>query len=455
MSFQEIQETIDHTRATSPLGGAQPSGGSLAPLSCIRCTSSKGITVAAAVRDTPSPPGPAGVPYYDPMSSPRGRPQPSTSNPGSPELGRPSRASGASHDSGIHTRPLPNLPQAGSPGSVSIPSRSTSYGADPQRAVHRNQTTGARYAGESRVPVGRDASPRPPAVTAVSAPAAPTQQLHAQAPLDEVQYATYASGPTPNGMRSPGRSQSVLTAEAPQGPRRALSDVGASAGRRPNLQPSDSLMARAALNVRANDPALEYLQPWLLSHIATFFRDRVRKTVNVKGSIEYPFSFTGREAVVRLSLKIANASELISVPEQTTVQSTFPPRLSGDRKLALKIARTLLREMFFHEVDWAETVLQDGVDDVYVFTEDEQHWGAGEAPPAGTSHQGLMAAGSSQPGVTPVPNGVLTTLTTCYSPYCTRETKDGRAVGGCYSRFCPNAPRPSVRVMVAHLSEAI
>jgi hypothetical protein len=65
-------------------------------------------------------------------------------------------------------------------------------------------------------------------------------------------------------------------------------------------------------------------------------------------------------------------------------------------------------------------VLQDGVEDVYMFLDDDQEGGGG----------GMREE---------LPTGVVTMLTRCYTPTCVEETP-------CYAYGCPK--RVSINVMV-------
>ena len=69
--------------------------------------------------------------------------------------------------------------------------------------------------------------------------------------------------------------------------------------------------------------------------------------------------------------------------------------------------------LFFHEVEWGTRVLQDGVEDVYMFMDDPE--GASDSPIEWTD----------------LPTGVVTILTKCYSASC-----DYLGLG-CYASTCP------------------
>ena len=74
------------------------------------------------------------------------------------------------------------------------------------------------------------------------------------------------------------------------------------------------------------------------------------------------------------------------------------------------VARSLQKQLFFVEVEWGLRVLQDNVEDVYVFLDDP------ETP--------------TLPERAELPTAVVTMLTGCYSVMC----DDG---GACYSPSCP------------------
>ncbi|KAG7094229.1 hypothetical protein E1B28_007835 [Marasmius oreades] len=143
----------------------------------------------------------------------------------------------------------------------------------------------------------------------------------------------------------------------------------------------------------------------LLSHLAVQLRDRVPRGTHVKGSIPYPGAFTGKDIV-------------------STIQSQFPRELlvsspPDRRRAALQVARSLQSQLFFYEVEWGGRVLQDGVEDVYMFLDDSE--GAGPSSSSGPS-------GSHDREE--LPTGVVTMLTGCYVPTCVDEEP-------CYAYCCP------------------
>ncbi|ETW78805.1 GDP/GTP exchange-like protein [Heterobasidion irregulare TC 32-1] len=141
----------------------------------------------------------------------------------------------------------------------------------------------------------------------------------------------------------------------------------------------------------------------LLSNIAVWLRDRVPRGTHVKGSIPYPRAFTGKDIVTTLQSQIRR--ELLANQGVAT----------GDRTIALLVARSLQSQLFFYEVEWGGRVLQDGVEDVYMFL-DDQEGGAGAVERE------------------ELPTSVITVLTKCYSPSCVEGAV-------CYSFACPRRPR--------------
>lgn len=142
----------------------------------------------------------------------------------------------------------------------------------------------------------------------------------------------------------------------------------------------------------------------LLSHIAVQLRDKIPRATHVKGSVPYDKAFTGKDIV-------------------STIQSLIQRELAinhgvstNDRRVAVQVARSLQSQLFFYEVGWGGRVLQDGVEDVYMFL-DDQEGGSG----------GVSEAEE-------LPTGVITMLSRCYSPSC------GEGVT-CYAFGCPRKGR--------------
>ncbi|KAK2462748.1 hypothetical protein APHAL10511_005266 [Amanita phalloides] len=149
-----------------------------------------------------------------------------------------------------------------------------------------------------------------------------------------------------------------------------------------------------------DDDETRFINFAMLSHMAVQLRDKVPRGTHVKGSIPYSRAFTGKDIV-------------------STIQSIVQRELAinhgmstNDRRAALHVARSLQSQLFFYEVEWGNRVLQDNVEDVYMFLDDQE--GTSEAA---TEREEL-------------PTGVVTMLTRCYTPMCGEG-------GVCYSYSCP------------------
>ncbi|KAA1475511.1 Dbl-like domain-containing protein [Dentipellis sp. KUC8613] len=148
----------------------------------------------------------------------------------------------------------------------------------------------------------------------------------------------------------------------------------------------------------------------LLSNIAVWLRDKVPRGTHVKGSIPYPRAFTGKDIVSTLQSQIRR--ELLINQGVAT----------NDRAIALQVARSLQSQLFFYEVEWGGRILQDGVEDVYMFLDDQE--GGADAVPEREE----------------LPTSVITVLTKCYSPSCVDGTP-------CYAYACPRRPRKEAPVV--------
>ena len=89
---------------------------------------------------------------------------------------------------------------------------------------------------------------------------------------------------------------------------------------------------------------------------------------------------------------------------------------TNDRRAALQVARSLQSQLFFYEAEWGDRVLQDGVEDVYMFLDDEE--GGSDAPREREE----------------LPTGVITMLTKCYASSCGEGPP-------CYAYACPRRVR--------------
>ncbi|RDX54148.1 Dbl-like domain-containing protein [Lentinus brumalis] len=143
-----------------------------------------------------------------------------------------------------------------------------------------------------------------------------------------------------------------------------------------------------------------FFNPALLSHIAVRLRDKVPRGTHVKGSIPYPRAFTGKDIVSTIQSQIQR--ELLVTHGIST----------NDRRAALQVARSLQSQLFFYEVEWVDRPLQDGVEDVYMFWDDQE--GASDARMEREE----------------LPTAVITLLTRCYASSCDDDNP-------CYSYTCP------------------
>ncbi|KAL1707909.1 CNH domain-containing protein [Schizophyllum commune] len=148
------------------------------------------------------------------------------------------------------------------------------------------------------------------------------------------------------------------------------------------------------------DDESRFVNHSLLSHLAVQLRDKVPRGTHVKGSIPYPSAFTGKDIVSTIQTQIQR--ELALVHGIST----------SDRRAALKVARSLQSQLFFYEVEWGSRVLQDGVEDVYMFMDD-------------------LDGGSEGREREELPTGLVTMLARCYTPGC------GETEGPCYAWSCP------------------
>lgn len=191
--------------------------------------------------------------------------------------------------------------------------------------------------------------------------------------------------------------------------------------------------------------------PALLSRVAEAFRERINLQDRLKDGLTYKDAFDGREAVDKISYII-----------KTT-----------DRNLALLLGRALDAQKFFHDVTYDHR-LRDSAAELYQFRTKLSPFVSGELPtnfgdrdddgdlkperpsprpqdcgsgPFGStdSHGDTQEKdaspiveipdphgpqGSESIDEMPLPSGVFTLLTDCYSPTCTRDQL-------CYSIACP------------------
>lgn len=215
------------------------------------------------------------------------------------------------------------------------------------------------------------------------------------------------------------------------------------------------------------------MYPALLSRVAEAFRSRIQLADEVKDGLTYKDAFDGREAVDKIAYII-----------KTT-----------DRNLALLLGRALDAQKYFHAVTYDHR-LRDNANDLYQFRtklpspfvsgelspseEDsvatktaaepllnqgtvrvaasvltsqdsptpsgESESGLGDAASTRTSSPTLINSvhtrprnGSVSGDAVPLPTGVFTLLTDCYSPTCSRDQL-------CYSIACPRRLEQQARL---------
>lgn len=189
--------------------------------------------------------------------------------------------------------------------------------------------------------------------------------------------------------------------------------------------------------------------PALLSRVAEAFRVRVPLTERAKDGLSYKEAFDGREAVDKIAYII-----------KTT-----------DRNLALLLGRALDAQKFFHDVTYDHR-LRDSPHELYQFRtklpspfvsgelangEANAIGKALERPALSATSSGDTTAigtpaddvlvnpqtrprsGSASSDDIPLPSGVFTLLTDCYSPTCSRDSL-------CYSIACPRRLEQQARL---------
>lgn len=210
--------------------------------------------------------------------------------------------------------------------------------------------------------------------------------------------------------------------------------------------------------IRSRSPLV---YPALLSRVAEAFKERIIPADRIKDGLTYKDAFDGREAVDKIAYII-----------KTT-----------DRNLALLLGRALDAQKFFHDVTYDHR-LRDSAAELYQFRTKLSPFVSGELATADVDLDNDDAEGKSpvQPksdgsrGVSmvstghgssdshekdsspvtggpepkesqgtesvdeiPLPSGVFTLLTDCYSPTCTRDQL-------CYSIACPRRLEQQARL---------
>ncbi|KAF5361963.1 hypothetical protein D9756_002198 [Leucocoprinus leucothites] len=156
----------------------------------------------------------------------------------------------------------------------------------------------------------------------------------------------------------------------------------------------------------------------LLSHIAVRLHDKVPRATHNKGGVGHPRAFTGRDIVTTIQTLI----------QHLTID--HDPSLS-DRYFALQIARSLHDQLFFRADEGR--MLEDGIEEVFMLYDER-----GDEPNVGLERAEL-------------PTGVVTLLTHCYSPSCSKTETEVP----CYAFSCPKRkkelPEPTVCPIAVHV----
>jgi len=254
---------------------------------------------------------------------------------------------------------------------------------------------------------------------------------------------------------------------------------------------------------QSNGNPVEYVDFSLLSNLAVLLRDAVPRGEQIKGSIAYPGAFTGRDVVSTLqglipkelaadSMGIGN--DLRNGNFKNWEDGIGSEQNNRSRRVALLVAKTLKKQLFFHEVDWGEGELNDGVEDVYMFLGDtlgegdeisnrrnQNSFNSFEPSTSSSNSQRKSLKQTSDPfsddwtspleasgpldlglllpshsnnqnsasDLDELPTGIFTPLTSCYSPLC---GKPNSPLGTeCYSSSCPRSKSSPLK---RHISSA-
>lgn len=256
--------------------------------------------------------------------------------------------------------------------------------------------------------------------------------------------------PGPGGRRdraSQDRSRSMSAAMTPQARAMMMENARAPRPPVPSIPPA-SRDSPAAHRPRRTP----IVYPALLSRVAQAFKDRLQLADRIKDGLTYKDAFDGREAVDKIAYII-----------KTT-----------DRNLALLLGRALDAQKFFHAVTYDHR-LRDTSNDLYQFrtklpspfvsgelgdqdgteqsaiikdspthsiesgNEKVQRDGSPSPPDSVTSPTARPRAASITSDDVPLPSGVFTLLTDCYSPTCSRDQL-------CYSIACPRRLEQQARL---------
>jgi hypothetical protein len=156
----------------------------------------------------------------------------------------------------------------------------------------------------------------------------------------------------------------------------------------------------------------ETVYPALLSQVAQQFQLLIQVSTHTKDMLEYPDCFQGKKAVDLIGKIIK----------------------SKDRNVSILIGRALDAQGFFHDVTWTHR-LRDSSNEYYKLDEVREGGFLNEFDDSiGIFYSSFLTSrydGKTMiSGHIPLPNGVFTLLTDCYSPTCSREKP-------CYSVTCP------------------
>ena len=126
------------------------------------------------------------------------------------------------------------------------------------------------------------------------------------------------------------------------------------------------------------------MYPAMLSHLAMAFKESVELSTHTKDLLEYTGAFSGKQAVDVICRILR----------------------SKDRNLGVILGRALDSQGFIHDVNYTAR-LRDSPFELYKLAE-----------PIGAN------------AITPLPVGIFTVISDCYSPTCTKDRL-------CYSIICP------------------
>jgi hypothetical protein len=251
--------------------------------------------------------------------------------------------------------------------------------------------------------------------------------------------------PRSNGVRRDrsaqdrSRSMSATTSQA----KSIISDLKRQASR-PGLPVFPGNGDSHTLNASPSSRRTPIVYPALLSRVAQAFRERIQLGEKVKDGLTYTDAFDGREAVDKIAYII-----------KTT-----------DRNLALLLGRALDAQKFFHDVTYDHR-LRDTPHEIYKFRskmptpfssgdlngeEGDEHKDRSDTRGESSSSTPAPSREESPDNTrnvipqrddglddAPLPSGVFTLLTDCYSPTCSRDSL-------CYSIACPRRLEQQARL---------